>query len=81
VLEVAVAVDEGLRLGEAAAVDDAGVVELVREDDLVALCQGGNDTAVGEVAGAEHQRRLRSGELGQAALELAVRRHRARDQP
>ena len=36
VLEVAVAVDEGLGPGEAAAVDDAGVVELVGEDDLAA---------------------------------------------
>ena len=34
VLEVAVAVDEGLGPGEPAAVDDAGVVELVGEDDL-----------------------------------------------
>ena len=34
VLEVAVAVDEGLGAGEPAAVDDAGVVELVGEDDL-----------------------------------------------
>ena len=36
VLEVAVAVDEGLGPGEPAAVDDAGVVELVGEDDLAA---------------------------------------------
>ena len=33
VLDVAVAVDEGPRAGEPAAVDDAGVVELVGEDD------------------------------------------------
>ena len=36
VLDVAVAVDEGLGPGEPAAVDDAGVVELVGEDDLSA---------------------------------------------
>ncbi len=34
VLGVGVPVDEGLRAGQPAAVDDAGVVELVREDDL-----------------------------------------------
>jgi hypothetical protein len=34
VLEVGVAIDEALRAGEPASVDDARVVELVREHDL-----------------------------------------------
>ena len=36
---------------------------------------------VGEIARAEQQRRLAALELRQAVLELAVKRHRARDQP
>jgi hypothetical protein len=40
VLDVAVAVDEGLRPRQAAAVDDAGVVELVGEDEPSGASQG-----------------------------------------
>ena len=81
VLDVAVAVDEGLGAREAAAVDDAGVVQLVGEDDLAAAGQGGDRAGVGEVAGAEEERRLVALEAGEPLLQLPVRLHVARDQP
>jgi hypothetical protein len=80
-LDVGVPVDEGLRPRQPAAVDDAGVVEGVREDHLATLRQRRDRSAVGEVARAEQQGRLGSLELGQPRLELAVDRHRAGDQP
>ncbi len=80
VVGVTMPVDEGLGAGEAAAVDDAGVVELVGEDDLTAARQRGDRAGVGQVAGAEEQRGLRALELGQPSLQLRVDRHRAGDQ-
>ena len=68
VLDVAVAVDEGLGPGQPAAVDDAGVVELVGEDDARrARASAGDRAGVGEVAGAEEQRRLVALERAPAA--------------
>jgi hypothetical protein len=81
VLEVTMAIDEGLGPCQAASVDDAGVVELVREDDLLAPGEGGDDAGVGEIAGAEQQRSLAALELGQLRLELAMRLHVAGDKP
>ena len=78
---VAVAVDEGLGPREPAAVDDAGVVELVGEDDLASAGEGGDRAHVGEVARAEQQRRLVALELGQPRLQPAVHIHVAGDQP
>ena len=80
VLEVAVAVDEGLGPRQPAAVDDAGVVQLVAEDDLVLAGEGRDHAGVGQVPGAEQERRLIALELGQAFLERPVRSHPARDQ-
>src|SRR5680860_1846001 len=81
VLDVAVAVDEGLGAGEPAAVDDAGVVELVGEDDAVATGERRDRADVGQVAGAEQQRRLVALERRQSLLQPDVRLHVARDQP
>ena len=80
VLEVAVAVDEGLGPRQPASVDDAGVVELVAEDDLAALREGGDGAGVGEVSGPEQERRVVALERGQPLLEGAVRVHAAGDQ-
>ena len=59
------------RPGEPAAVDDAGVVELVGEDDLAAPARPRRPD-VREVAGAEEQRRLGALELREPPLELVV---------
>ena len=56
VLDVVVAVDEHLGARQAAAVDDRGVVELVREDDLARARQRADDAEVREVARPEQQR-------------------------
>ena len=80
VLDIGMAVDEGLRARQPAAVDDRGVVELVGEDDLALARQGGDYAQVGEVARAEEQGRRRALEVGQALLQAPVHRHRARDQ-
>ena len=58
VLGVGMPVDEGLGSGQPAAVDDAGVVELVGEDDLAAAGERGDRAGVGEIARAEEQRGL-----------------------
>ncbi len=75
VLDVAVAVDEGLGPGEATAVDDAGVVELVGEDRLARPGEGRDRAGIRQVAGAEEQRRLVSLEAGQPLLQPAVGAH------
>jgi hypothetical protein len=81
VLDVRVAVDEGLRACQSAAVDDRRVVELVGEDDLTAARQRRDHADVRQVARTEEQRRLRALEVGQALLQAPVHGHRARHQP
>ena len=66
---------------QAAAVDDARVVQLVRDDDVV-FCQDRRDrSGIGREAALKHDDRLDLLELGEPALELHVDRHRARDRP
>ena len=81
VLHVAVAVHRHRRPREPAAVDDAGMVQLVAEDQVVFLHQRGDDSHVGLVSAVEHQRRFGSLETRDAPLQLLVRGHVARDQP
>ena len=76
-------VAEGAKLGagEAAAVEDRGVVAGVA-DHRVAGPEDGPDAAdVGLVAGGEDERRLGSHPLGELGLELGVQRDRAVQQP
>jgi hypothetical protein len=81
VLDIAVVVDEGLSPREAAAVDDAGVVELVGEDRLASPGKRRYHAGIRQVAGAEQQRRLIPLEGGEAPLQLPVGLHVAGDQP
>jgi hypothetical protein len=79
-VEIAVVVDEHVGAREPAAVDDRGVVELIGEHDVAGASERRGHADVGEVARAEQQRRLAALERGEALLEAAMDRHRARDQ-
>ena len=76
-----VAVREHLdrRPAQAAAVDDAGVVQLVRHDDVFAGQDRRDRAGVGCEPALEDHRRLGLLELGEPALELLVQVHRPRD--
>jgi hypothetical protein len=80
VLDVGVAVDEGLGAREAATVDDAGVVELIGEHHLAAPGQRRDRARVRQVARAEQERGVVALEGGQAFFQPAVELHVARDQ-
>ena len=79
-VQVGVRVDDRLGAGQAAAVDQGGVVEGVGEHDLTRAGQGRHDAGIGQEARAEQRTRLRALERRQLLLELAVRGHVARDQ-
>ena len=81
VLDVAVAVDEELRARESAAVDDRRRCQLVGEDDVARPSQGWDHAGGGVEVGAEQHRALAPAEGGEALLEPAVDRHRARLEP
>ena len=69
------------RAAQAAAVDDARVVQLVRHDDVV-LAEDGRDRAgVGREAALEDDDGFGLLELGEPAFELHVDGHRAGDRP
>ena len=53
VIRIAVGIADDLRAGEAAAVDDAGMVQLVGEDAIVFAHQGRDDSQVGVEARLE----------------------------
>src|SRR5690606_22624421 len=59
-------------IGEASAIDYAGVVELVEVRDVAAPDEGGDDAEVGLVPSTEDQCRLFVEEPGESFLELLV---------
>ena len=65
-IEVQVRIDELARAGHADAVDQAGVIERVGEDQIVASDERRQQAEVGAVARAEEQRGLAAAERGQA---------------
>ena len=71
--------DVDFRLGEAAAVDDAGVVQFVGNDVVFRPQNGSHRAGVGREAGLEHHRGLHVLEAGDALLQLHVHRHGAGD--
>ncbi len=79
VVGVAVRVAQDAGPGKPAAVDDAGMVELVRVDDVVLADQRRDGPQVGVESGLESDRRLDALELRHAALELEVQAQRAGD--
>ena len=64
---------------QAAAVDDAGVVQLVGDDDVVLGQDRGDGAGVGGEAALEHDAASVCLNVGEPALELHVDRHRAGD--
>ena len=80
-VEVGVRIDDDASAREAAAVDDAGVVQRVGEDDVVRADERGDDADVGVIAGVEEQRGFGSFPAGDARLERAMGREVADDQP
>jgi len=74
IVEVAVLVEDAVRLGEPDAVDDRGVVELVADDDIALLEQRAEHAHVDGVTALEDQRGLGPLEGGEAHLELLVNR-------
>ena len=79
-LRISVGIDGDSSAREAAAVDDAGMVECIGDDHVIRACQGGQDADVGLIARGEDERGLAVEESGQLPLELAVRRKVAGDQ-
>ena len=67
------------RPAQAAAVDDARVIQLVRNDDVVFRQNRGDGSGVGREPALEDDDRLDLLELRQPALELHVDRHGAGD--
>jgi hypothetical protein len=72
IFHVVVAVLVAAPEAEAAAVDDARVVEAIEKGDVVALEQARQHTEIDLVAGGEGQHRFAAHELRQALLELYV---------
>ena len=69
------------RAAQPAAVDDAGVVQLVGDDHVVLRQDGGNGAGVGREAALEDDHGLDLLELGKPPLQLHVDLHRAGDRP
>ena len=77
--DVFVAEDFDLGFGEACAVDDAGVVELVGEDEVVFAEDTGDGAGVGCKAGLKDDTGLDTFENGDLFFKLHVNVHGARD--
>ena len=78
---VGMPVDDDPRAREPAPVDDARVVQLVREDGVLTPGQRRDRAGVGQVAGREDDRVLASFQPGQRRLEAPVRFAGARHEP
>ena len=77
--DVLVAEDLDLGAGEAGAVDDGGVVELVRQDEVAFAEDGGDGAGVGGEAGLEDDAGFDVLEAGDLFFELHVDAHGAGD--
>jgi hypothetical protein len=71
-VEVAVRIDALRAAGQPKAVDDAGMVLLVRDDEVAGLDESREDGEVRLVAAGKKQRGLRAFERGQPGLERLV---------
>ena len=80
-LRVVVRHAEALRLAEAHAVDDRGVVELVGVEPVGLVQDRGEEPLVGVPAGHVEDRVVRAEEGGDLRLELLVQRLRPADEP
>ncbi len=73
-------IDKSLCPRQAAAVDDARMVQRVTENRVAVACQSRENTDVGLKSGVEDQRGFAAFEFGDTPLQLFVQRHVARDQ-
>ena len=71
---VEMAVDRERSVGEAAAVDDRGVIQLVGADEHVGVREGGEHSDVRGEAGAEEHRAFGVLPLRECGLQLGVHR-------
>ena len=79
--DIAVRVDLDARPGKAATVDDRGVVQGIREDQVLGAGERGEEAAIGGVAAAEEDCCLGAFEPGELRLQLVLRQEVATDQP
>ena len=79
VSDVFVAEDSDLGFGETSAVDDAGVVEFVGQDEVVLTEDAGDGAGVGGEAGLKDDTGLDALERGDLLFEFHVNVHRASD--
>jgi len=73
-------IDEARGFGEAATIDEAGVVFRVAEYGVPFFDEGGNYAGIGGKAGGEYERGFCSFEFGEAAFEGSVRFATAADE-
>lgn len=73
--------DADFRAGQPRGVHDAGVNELVENENVALADQRGDGAQRGGIARGESQRGFRALERGQRLLQLVKRRERAADQP
>lgn len=69
-VHVAVGIDRHGGTGDAAAVDEAGVVQAVAEDDVPFVCKAVEDAQIGHVPRIEYEGRLVALEAGQLRLQI-----------
>ncbi len=81
IFHVTVRIPETLRLAQPDAVDDARVIQSVRDDRVLVVEQRLEDAAVGVEAGWMEDRVFRAEEISQRILELFVNFLRAADEP
>jgi len=79
IVRIGVAKAHDLRARQAAAIDDAGVVQLVGKDHVAFAHQRGNGRQVRGEAALESDRGLGAFELGQPSFQLQVQVHRPGD--
>jgi len=58
---------------ESASIDEAGMTETIGQDEVAGSHQGGNQSDIGQVAGAEDQRVVGALEAGQCRLQVLMR--------
>ena len=80
-IQVEVRENHFARAGKPDAVDDAGVIGFIRENDVLRSGDAAEQADIRRISGVEKQRRFRARELRQLALELLPNFRVARKEP
>jgi hypothetical protein len=80
VIQIVVTEHAHLRARKPRGINDAGVDQLVHDDDIVAVKQSADDAGGGGVAGGKGERGRSAFERGQRFLQNVMRRQRAAEQ-